>query len=109
MVSSSDSERRRSPLLSTLPPPVISLLLPYLDLTSLLAMEQTCSLLRSVVRQSGEFSRRCRGLGLVGRREETNTEHCRHLLLTSSSSSTASPAPVMVTDHRVSQNLCFTR
>ena len=109
MVSSTDSETRgtRSPLLSTLPAPVISLLLPHLELASLLSLEQTCRLLRSVVTQSGEFARRCRRLGLVGRREETNTEHCKHLLL--SSSSTARQPPVVMTDHRVSQNLCFTR
>ena len=105
MVSSSESESRRSHLLSTLPPPVISLLLPHLDLPSLLALEQTCRLLRSVVSQSGEYARRCRRLGLLGSRKEANSEHCKLRLINSSSRQ----PPAIISDHRVSQNLCFTR
>ena len=50
------------PLTSVLPPAVLSLLLPYLDLASLLRLEQTCRLLREVVLASAEYGRRARRL-----------------------------------------------
>ena len=57
------------PLTSVLPPAVLSLLLPYLDLASLLRLEQTCRLLREVVLASAEYGRRARRLapGTPGR------------------------------------------
>ena len=85
-------------LLSILPPPVLALLLPHLDLPSLLNMEQTCHLLRHVIALSGEYGRRCRALGL-----ETDREDCKERLLLETRRTTS------VTDHRVSQNLCYSR
>ena len=112
MVSSGDSSSSSSssspvvcPLLSTLPPAVISLVLPHLELASLLALEQTCRLLRSVVSQSGEYARRCRRLGLLTTRAGANSQHCKHHLQLQ----LRRQPPASITDHRVSQNLCFTR
>ena len=95
-------------LLSILPPAVLSLVLPHLDLTSLLHLEQTCALLRQVVSLSGEYARRCRARGLGGRGQEADSLQCKHQLLrerrTQRTARTTS-----VTDHRVSQNLCYSR
>lgn len=85
-------------LLSILPPSVLSLLLPHLDLPSLLRLEQTCHLLRDVVSLSGEYGRRCRVLGL-----DTESGDCKEKLILETRRTTS------VTDHRVSQNLCYTR
>ena len=94
-------------LLSILPPAIISLLLPYLDLDSLLHLEQSCHLLHQVVLASGEYFRRFRRIsGGQENQENMNIVYCKHqlkqLVLLAKNKTYCS-------DHRVSQNLCFTR
>lgn len=98
-------------LTRVIPPPVLSLLLPYLDLASLLHLEATCRLLQEVVTGSGEYSRRFRRLrvkegGKEINEETRNSEYCKQQLIHSLK---LSRQKHYLSDHRVSQNIAFPR
>ena len=99
-------------LTSIIPPPVISLLLPYLDLASLLHLEATCRLLQEVVSDSGEYPRRFRRLKWQEGREEINEEtrnsaYCKQQLIIHSHK--LSRQKHFLSDHRITQNISFPR
>ena len=92
---------------SILPPAVISLLLPYLDLGSLLHLEQSCHLLHQVVQASGEYFRRYKRVsGGKNLEENMNITYCKQQLM---QLSILDKQQSFCSDHRVSQNLCYTR
>jgi len=99
-------------LTSIIPPPVISLLLPYLDLASLLHLEATCRLLQEVVSDSGEYPRRFRRLKVQEDGEESNEEtrnsaYCKQQLIIHSHK--LSRQKDFLSDHRITQNISFPR
>ena len=94
-------------MMEVLPPSVISLILPYLDLTSLTQLELSCHLLQQVIRSSGEYIRRFRRLqaGLMVE-QEWNSLYCKQQLIKHNNEAKRRQ---FISDHRVSQNISFPR
>ena len=91
-----------------MPPSIISLLLPYLDLNSLMHLELTCHQLEEIIKTSGEYIRRYRRLkgGLLQELEQSNSLYCKQQLI---KRNVLMKKKVFLSDHRVSQNLSFAR